>query len=220
MEINKLVLHSQGPLAQKVFYHDLLGMKVNTQSDSEVSLQAGTTELVFRLNEDKTLYHYCFLIPEGRLKEAILFMRTRKVNLLKYEDEVIVNFPTGRSIYFYDADGHIAEFIERPSLNIKDDKSFSMDSIVKINEIGVPDKDPDSFGRRLISSFGIKILDPPIWREDFCWVGDFNGVFIVPKIGRHWIPTQDPAVLNDFEVEFSTTKGRFTKRINNNQFFD
>lgn len=217
MEIRRLVLYSKDVNEQLHFYHHILGMDLIKASEDEVCLQAGSTELVFQNHPLEFLYHYCFLIPNGKLEEAMDFLKQREISLLLHEGSDIINFTTGRSIYFYDPDGNIAEFIERPSLGIKSQEPFSISSVQKVNEIGLPHKDPLEFTKYLLETFDIEMVEPQILREDFCWVGDYNGVFIVSKIGRKWIPTDHPCMMNDFEIEFTTHGQAYSFKIKNNE---
>ena len=204
MEIQKLVLYSNDINEQLHLYHHVLGMKLVFATDEEIGLQAGSTQFIFRQRENEFLYHYCFLIPNKKIEEAMVFLKDKGIELLTYKGEQIVHFTSGRSVYFYDADGHIAEFIERPSLGYESGEPFSFDSVLKVNEIGMPVENPLEVKDKLIEKYNIDLSKPEVLRADFCWVGDYNGVLLVPKIGRDWVPTEHPATMNDFEIEFAS----------------
>ena len=74
--------------------------------------------------------------------------------------------------------------------------------MVKLNEIGLPVQNPLAISKTLIEEYGIQPIEPSIMREDFCWVGDYNGVLIVPKIGRNWLPTTIKCTANNFSVAY------------------
>lgn len=105
-------------------------------------------------------------------------------------------------IYFFDKDGNIAEFIERPRLGFESDDAFSINQILRINEIGLPVEKPLEYSKILIEKFNLTLSDLDNFGDFFCWTGDHEGVFIVVKKGRNWKPTQLPAEVNDFEIEF------------------
>lgn len=217
MEIKQLKLYSKDINEQLHFYHHVLALQLIRADENKVELQAGSTKLVFEHSRSEFLYHYCFLIPNGKLEEAMSFLEEKEIGLLPYKGSDIINFPTGRSIYFYDPDGNIAEFIERPSLRIESDETFSADSILKLNEIGMPHDNPLELSRQLIEKYKIQLSEPEILRSDFCWVGDYHGVLIVPEIGRNWIPTNLPAIMNDFEIEFESNEKTYKLNVVNNE---
>ena len=200
MEIKKLQLHSKNITKQLHFFKNVLGFEAEKLSEDEILIHTGLTALHFKSANSNYVYHYAFLIPTGTLQSAIDFLEKKEIELLQYEGKKVIDFTSGQAIYFYDADGNIGEFIERPSLGISSDQSFSIDQVVKLNEIGLPAQDPLSMAKRLTSKYGIQPVEPQIMREDFCWVGDYNGVIIVPKSGRHWLPTTIPCTSNNLSI--------------------
>jgi len=200
MEIKKLFLHSKDVTKQFHFFKNILGFKVEQISTDEILLHSGQNQVHFKNSEADYIYHYAFLIPTGTLHSAIDFLEKKEIELLRYEGKKIIDFTSGQAIYFYDADGNIGEFIERPSLGISSNRPFSIDQVVRLNEIGLPAKNPLAISKTLIEEYGIQPIEPSIMREDFCWVGDYKGVLIVPKVGRNWMPTTIPSTLNNFSV--------------------
>ena len=87
-------------------------------------------------------------------------------------------------------------------LNYTTDDEFSMNSIAKVNEIGLAVSNPSKTARRLMNEFGINPIQNAPMKEDFCWLGDHNGAIIVSKEGRHWLPTQIPGSFNDFNITY------------------
>lgn len=221
MEIRKLKLYSKDITAQFNFYKNILGFEVEFFEKNKISISAGSTQLIFE--EDKMsncIYHFAFLIPNQRLEEAIDFLGKKGIELLKRDGEKIIYFGTkenhtGRAIYFFDEDGNIAEFIERASLNFESKSNFNINQIIKINEIGMPVDHPMEVSRKLINQFKIQLIDLHHLNDIFCWVGDFNGVFIVVKNGRNWLPTKLAALSNDFEVEFESSDETYQMEFKN-----
>ena len=211
MELNKLELFSKDIAAQFYFYKNILGFDVEFKNENQISFQAGQTELIFEEDPNcNFIYHFAFLIPNKKMEEAIPFLEAKGIELLQRNGEKIIYFGTkekytGRAIYFFDEDGNIGEFIERPSLGFTADKNFNLKQVIKINEIGIPVDDPISFSQQLISKYKIQLIDPNYLTENFCWVGDYNGVFIVVKNGRNWLPTELAASSNDCHVAFKSS---------------
>ena len=221
MELRKLKLYSKDISSQFNFYKNVLGFEVDYLEKNKISISAGTTQLI--LEEEKKsnfIYHFAFLIPNQKLEQAIDFLEKKGLELLQRDGEKIIYFGTkenhtGRAIYFFDEDGNIAEFIERASLNIEVEGDFNIQQIIKINEIGMPVDDPMEVSRQLINQYKIQLIDLHHLNDSFCWVGDYNGVFIVVKNGRNWLPTKLAAQSNDFWVEFESSEEVYEMEFKN-----
>ncbi|MEM8887741.1 MAG: hypothetical protein AAGD28_07120 [Bacteroidota bacterium] len=202
MKIQRLRLYASHLPALFEFYHDRLGFEEISLSENELRIKAGDTELIFEKHSEGFVYHFAFLIPHAQIPATIRYLENRKIDLLPYQGKQVIDFTTGKAIYFYDPAGNIVEFIDRPDLKISADGLFSTDQIIRLNEIGMPVGNPLLVSRNLRERYKIKLIQPEILRENFCWIGDYEGVFIVVKEGRHWLPTTIPSIYNDFEVEF------------------
>lgn len=201
---------------QREFYQEILGFHVSTQIASELSVQAGTTSLVFSKQiRAPDLYHFCFLIPTGSLESAIDFLDSRDIVILPFHGEKIVHFDTGKSVYFFDPDGNIAEFIERPLLSYPQKNSFNINDIICVNEIGNPVSNPLETSHILMTKHGVRPINPEKWTDKFCWVGDHEGAIIVVKEGRHWMPTEIPGVLNDIELDYTGNEKTYHLKVEN-----
>lgn len=215
MELHQLKLYSKDISAQYDFYKNVLGFEATFFDKNKLSISAGATQLIFEEQKKSNfIYHFAFLIPNQKLDQAILFLEKKGIELLKRDGEKIIYFGTkenhtGRAIYFYDEDGNIAEFIERASLNFEVEGEFNIHQIIKINEIGMPVDDPMEMSRQLINQFNIQLIDLHHLNDIFCWVGNYDGVFIVVKNGRNWLPTKLAAQSNDFWVEFESSDQRY-----------
>ena len=216
MEILTLKLSSKNLNKQKAFYKHL-GFHIDQSQPDKFQIQAGQTALQFQSSDQVFNYHFAFLIPTGQLEKAIHYLQQKEIPLLSFEGNNVIDFGTGRAIYFFDEDQNIVEFIERPSLNISNNNVFDIHQIVKINEIGIPTTDTLQLAQELIDRFNIQLAEPSIMREDFRWIGDYNGVFLVTKVGRHWLPTDIECKINDFEIEFESMNGHFTVNYVNGQ---
>lgn len=218
MEILELALPSTNIDAQNRLFSKTLGFPVERISNREIAVACGQTTLRFFSAKQQFLFHYCFLIPPGCLSSLIAFLDRRQFEPLLYSGERTVDFGNGRSVYFWDADGNIAEFIERPSLDFKERTEFSISEVICLNEIGIPSRNPMAFAQQLIAEFGIQPMAGAIWREAFVWCGDFRGVFLIPKLGRSWMPTNKPAEYNPLRVKFRTAEGVFDIRFDQESF--
>lgn len=218
MEILELTLPSTNIEAQHHLFSQSLGFQVERISDDQIAVNCGQTKLRFEESPEPSVFHYCFLVPPGCLPSLIAFLDQRDFVPLRYEGERIVDFGNGKSVYFFDSDGNIAEFIERPSLGVNPKVEFSIADVICVNEIGIPAKNPIEYAQRLIREFGVQPMTDAIWREDFVWCGDFRGVFLIPKLGRNWMPTDKPAEYNPLRVKFRTAGGVFDIRFDRESF--
>lgn len=203
MQFEKLTIATKNALRQGRFYIELLGFPSLKSNSEELIIQAGATQLRFSSAETHPVYHFAFLIPTGSLEASIDFVESKGIELLPLHGDKIIHFDSDRSIYFYDPDENIAEFIERPKLNYPGKETFNISDVIRINEIGHPVSHALNVSDELISNHGIRPINPKAFRENFCWVGDHEGAIIVVEKGRHWLPTEIPSEYNDFELEYS-----------------
>ena len=129
------------------------------------------------------------------------------MEILPYENEEIVNFPAwnAKSIYFYDADKNIVEFIARRNLNLNSKNSFSGKSLLHISEIGFPTNDVPKLFNKLNKEYALEKYDCDLIK--FCAVGDEYGLFIVVNYNlKKWLPTKDEVLPFPFEIRFDNIK--------------
>ncbi len=200
MEIQELKIFSQNINEQESFYSDVLGFDCIRTSASTLEVITKENKLIFEKSDTMSYYHFAFLIPPKSLESAIAYIEDRSIELLRLRNDKVIYFDSGKAIYFYDKDANIVEFIERPTLKYRSQNTFSANSIIKVNEIGLPVKNPLQAAERLVHEFNVEPLDEIGFNDVFCWVGDYNGVIIVVKEGRNWLPTNRPAIRNDFSI--------------------
>jgi hypothetical protein len=90
-------------------------------------------------------------------------------------------------VYFKDAAGNVLEFIARHELKNAVTGDFNGSPILNVSEIGLASEDVISLARDLCSVLNVSVFrqEP---NETFTPVGDDNGLFILPVMGRMWIP--------------------------------
>ncbi len=209
MKIARLDIKTKDLWKQHEFYSKTLGLKTYKSSGNSFEVQTGSS--ILKLTEDPsfTPYHIAFHIPSAIEKEALQWVKQR-VEILKNDKKEIVDFSAwnAMSLYFYDADKNIMEFISRKDLYLPDTKIFSEYSILAIAEIGLATADiPDKF-QILNRKCGLEKFDGNF--ENFCAVGDDEGLIItIDKDKKNWFPTNDEAFVSDFELIFSHENKRF-----------
>jgi len=204
MKIRKLKLYTDSLNLEKKFYSETLGFKIINEDSFSFTLEIGWSELTFAKSEKNYKYHYCFLIPSNKLKQALLWMEKRVAIIDIENGRKIEHFESwnAESFYFYDASGNIAEFIVRYDLNNNTDNDFSISDVICLNEFGMPTSDVKSANDKLQEKFGTKF-----------WKGNFNrfgtngsqeGLFLLPnyKAKKIWFPTSVKIKPQPFEIQF------------------
>ena len=220
VKIQKLRLYAKELSALFDFYHRRLGFQEVYLQPEQLQIKSGDTALSFDFHPQGFVYHFAFLIPQGHIPEAIQYLTERKIDLLLYKGKEVIDFGTGKAIYFHDPAGNIVEFIDRPDLGFRPSQAFSPNQVLRLNEIGMPVDNPLEVSEELRNTYKVQLVQPEILQENFCWIGDYEGVFIVVKEGRHWLPTSVPSVYNDFEVEFVEADQRYTFRFEGGEIVD
>lgn len=220
MEIRELKIFSNKISEQEDFYKNVLGFHCDRITESILEIHTGSSKLILEKSIKKFFYHFAFLIPTGTINSAIDFLELKSIQLLPLKRKKVIHFDTANSIYFYDKDGNIVEFIERSSLNYPTSSGFSIDSIIKLNEIGLPVSNPKEVSERLVSEFGIKPMKNAPSNDIFCWIGDYNGAIIVVKEGRNWLPTKKAGIINNFSISYMDQGKDYKLSFVNNEIKD
>lgn len=198
MKIKVLTLYTTQIEAQKKFYSDTLGLKILQANEREISFKIGDSILRFIYSTKSKPYHFAFNIPPNKVKKALKWLKHR-VEIQKDRDTEIVDFPAwnAESIYFYDPDKNILEFIARKDLDNKNSDPFSPQDLLEISEIGLATNDFKGKFDFLISEVGVAKYGGG--KEVFCALGSETGLFILIDLSRKdWFPTNDKAFAADF----------------------
>lgn len=201
MQIAELKIFTNKLASQKNFYCDVLGLKLESKDDESFSVFFGFSKLTFIENTTigNPYYHFAVNIPENKLYEVIDWLKVKNVQLIKYESSDIVDFPNwnAHSVYFYDAQGNIVEFIARHNLLNKSEIPFEPSQMLCISEAGMPVNNVGLFCKLLEEKLGENLW----WGNynTFAAMGDENGLFIVVTTNRSWFPTNRPS--NPFPLE-------------------
>ncbi len=211
MKIEFLKLFTSRIEEQLEFYNKVLHLPVKRTSDSFFQVEVGYSHIEFVQKESATPYHLALHIPAQQEVQALEWLQNR-VSVLKSENQEILDFPAwnARSVYFYDADKNIVEFISRKDFFEPAAENFSEESILGISEIGVATENVEEQFRFLNDNFGLQKFSGDY--ERFCATGDDEGLFIIiNKSIKDWIPTGDKAFASPFEIKFSVEQA--TSRV-------
>jgi catechol-2,3-dioxygenase len=202
MKITRLEINCRDVLEQQKFYKEILGLEVIKATATYFELQIGYSVLVFQESDNFTPYHIAFHVPD-KVEEIAVKWLEKRVSILKFEDLEIVDFKgwDAKSIYFYDSDNNIMEFISRRNFNGETTEGFSEKSILGISEIGLSTDDIESKFQFLKENCELIIFDGSF--DKFCAIGDDQGLLITINSNlKSWFPTGDKAYNSSFNLNF------------------
>lgn len=191
MKIKEIILLSDDLNETSRFYSELMGFKISESSTSRITFKAGSSQLTFlSTNNQNCIYHFAFDIPHNKLDEALQWL-SAKVDLIEFEGRNIIDFPAwnAKSLYFYDNNGNVLEFIARFENENESHHSFEGSSIVSISEIAFVTENVEKLAKDLIQTHGLTYYFRQLQREDFSVIGDDNGLIIIVSSTRNWFPT-------------------------------
>lgn len=205
MKIKEIILLSDDLSETSRFYSELMGFTISESTTSKITFKVGSSQLTFLHTNDHCIYHFAFDIPHNKLDEAIQWLSDR-VDLIEFQGENTIDFPNwnAKSLYFYDNNGNILEFIARFENKNESYHSFDSSSIVSISEIAFVTEDVEKLAKDLIQTHGLTYYFRQIQREDFSVIGDDNGLIIIVKSTRNWFPT--PINVEKFPVKVTIEK--------------
>uniref|UniRef100_A0AC34GWI0 VOC domain-containing protein n=1 Tax=Panagrolaimus sp. ES5 TaxID=591445 RepID=A0AC34GWI0_9BILA len=199
MKFKIIRLATKNILLQRQFYVEKLGLKLLNDDQKLFSVKAGETVLEIEENKDLKkigYYHFCFNIFPSLLEDAAeKFLPSRGIPLVTNGKDQYTEHKdwNAKSVYFYDADENILEFIARYNLKNEfstNDTSFDIDKhLINISEIGIAVENTQNLVEKLQQNMEVKV-----WRDygdAFKAIGDENGLILATKLDRPWIPTTD-----------------------------
>ncbi|WP_299890011.1 VOC family protein [uncultured Lacinutrix sp.] len=201
MIIREIILFTNNLQAQRQFYKTVLNFIIIEDNATHVSFKTGNSILTFQYNETIKPSHLAFNIPSDSIYHALNWLKKR-VKIIDYEGEDITDFKAwnAKSIYFYDADNNIMEFIAREAITIKNNENFTADSIVSISEMAIAVDNIEVIYNQINAIKSISIFDGNFDR--FCALGNSEGLFIlIDKNKKKWYPTMTEAFTSDFIIK-------------------
>jgi catechol-2,3-dioxygenase len=217
MKIKKLQLYTSNVKEQLRFYRDTLNLEVQNFAEDSFEVYVGFSNLKFQQKEGATAYHIAFHIPDKQHEIALAWVKER-VPILRGNGQEIVDFSAwnAKSIYFYDADENIVEFISRKNLNKPESALFSAKSILGISEVGLATNNIQEKLNFLKQETGLEKYDGNL--ENFCAIGDDDGLLItINKELKYWFPTNDKAHSSEFKITFDHEEKAFSLIFENNR---
>jgi catechol-2,3-dioxygenase len=216
MEITKLQLYTNQLQELKIFYVMVLGFELQNENEAAFTVKAGSSLLEFRWNHPNEntnpSYHFAFNIPANQIEDAQRWLYSRSVPLLRHEDDDILDFPhwNAKALYFLDPSNNIVEFIARQDLNNDSHAPFSAQSICSVSEIGLPVPNLPSMHEQVKQKLNLPIYSSVGNTTNFCPMGTPEGLFIIVRTERTWLPTE---LINGVYPTIVTIKGEQKNEI-------
>ncbi len=191
MQIQELRLFTHNLDQQRDFYTRVLELPLSSTHDHHFALTIGASSLVFTSTAQAIplSYHFAFNIPEHQFAEAKQWLAARVPLLTEPSgaDELYFAEWDAHAVYFADPDGNIGELIARHTLAHPHRQAFTSASLLRVSEIGLVVDDVAAFVQLIRTTVGSPVYRGPI-NELFTPVGDEQGLLIVVKRGRLWLP--------------------------------
>ena len=210
MEIKEVTLFTHNLIAVRNFYSNELELELLEHSGSELCYKAGASQLRFKsITGCKPYYHLAFNIPPKLLEEALKWLKGH-AQLIAWQGKELIDFPNwnARSLYFYDPVGNILEFIARQDLPANSRLDFDRDCILNISEIGIVNDPVFELQKKLENEYGVPVFARQTPNNEFCPMGDDNGLLIVVTAHRNWFPTAVPCKPFPLQVTFTVDNGQ------------
>lgn len=217
MRIVALEIKSGDVAKQLKFYRDVLGLEITNYSEEAFDAVVGYTLIRFIYSEKATPYHIAIHIPDSQEEKALEWVQER-VPVLRNNNEEIIDFSNwnARSVYFYDADRNIVEFISRRNLHRPSSAIFTEKSLLGVAEVGLATADIAQKFKFLQEYCELEVFDGNF--EKFCAIGDKEGLLItIDKNLKDWFPTGDKAYISDFKIRFSHKEKDYGINFENDQ---
>jgi catechol-2,3-dioxygenase len=213
MKIKEIILLSDDLSETSRFYSELMGFTISESTTSKITFKVGRSQLTFLHTNNHCIYHFAFDIPHNKLDEVIQWLSAR-VDLIEFQGSNVIDFPNwnAKSLYFYDNNGNILEFIARFENKNESYHSFDSSNIVSISEIAFVTENVEKLAKNLIQTHSLTYYFRQVQREDFSVIGDDDGLIIIVDSARNWFPT--PIKVEKFPVKVTIEKNGNSFELN------
>ncbi|MFB9080813.1 VOC family protein [Flavobacterium procerum] len=203
MKIDQIQIKTNDIQKTKAFYQNVFGLTILENDQKSITFQAGASILKFVEDQNfNSIYHFAFNIPANQLEKAIEWCKDT-IELIILEDKsVVTHFENwnAHSVYFFDHNGNLLEFIARHDLNNTKIGEFNTASILNISEIGIVTESPLELGNQLVKEHGLHFFSQNTNTEKFSAIGNHDGLLILVQPKRNWYPTQIQSESNPVKI--------------------
>jgi len=193
MRLRHVALSTADPDALRPFYAETLGLPVSDTAEGFV-VAVGASAIEFRQAPADTTptYHVAFSVPGGSVDAAGAWLDAR-TDLLADDGRTQFRYDYlgATAVYAADPAGNVLELLARDGRSESTGSSeFGPGSLLDVGEIGIVVDDVPGAAAALAELFDVEGSPS----DDFAYLGDRNGAFVLAAPGREWFPTKQPAV--------------------------
>jgi catechol 2,3-dioxygenase-like lactoylglutathione lyase family enzyme len=191
MRLRSVTLATADPDALRPFYAEMLGLPVSDTAEGFV-VAVGASAVEFRRATADTAptYHVAFSVPGDSADAAARWLDAR-ADLLADDGRTQFRYEylDATAVYAADPAGNVLELLARDGRGSNDGGEFGPDSLLDVGEIGVVVDDVPGVAAALADVFDVGGSPD----DDFAYLGDEDGAFVLAAPGRAWFPTDRPA---------------------------
>jgi catechol 2,3-dioxygenase-like lactoylglutathione lyase family enzyme len=173
------------------FFAEVLEVPVRREHD-RTDLTIGSSTLILTGGEKRTgVHHLAFDIPPAGFEAHRAWLEAKLPLLSSADGTTEFEGPPGwnsRSIYFSGPDQMVLEIIARRE---RARPSAGVPELISISEVGVAVTDPVAIAQAVHAETGAGVLGSS--SPEFVPLGDHDGLLILVKDGRAWLPRFDVA---------------------------
>ncbi|MFW5948739.1 MAG: VOC family protein [Halolamina sp.] len=194
MRLRQVTLAAADPAALRPFYAEALGLPVTDTAEGFV-VAVGTSALEFRAaDRGDPFYHVALSVPGG-IDAATDWLRGRSDILTNDgREQFRYDFVDADAVYTTDPAENVLELLARDGR--EGPEEFGPGSLLDVAEVGVVTSDVRWAAERLERTFGLQSSPT----EEFAYVGDAAGAFVLAAPGRPWFPTDRGAEIAPLSV--------------------
>jgi catechol 2,3-dioxygenase-like lactoylglutathione lyase family enzyme len=205
MTIRQIELLSPDLEAAREFYGEIFGLKEEIVPGEALSFNVGNSILSFKESPKglNPFYHLAFQIPPNLFEDAYAWI-DKRCEILPYSPSSVIADFTGwnaKAFYFHDNQQNILEFISHFDHNDSSELVFTPQVIKDVHEIGIVTDNVEEFCDELNRKSQIPYFHKGPRQKEFIVMGDSEGMLIVTRQNRGWLPTLRPA--EKYPVELS-----------------
>jgi hypothetical protein len=206
MKLLEIEILSNNLINTEKFYSKVFDFELELKSDEILTYKIGQSKLIFKKSKIKNpIYHFAFEIPQNVFEESIKWI-SNKVTLIKVKDNsVVAEFEdwNAKSIYFFDNNKNILEFITRFDNEKSNEPKFDKNQIINISEIAFVTQNVSSLAKQILKKYNLDYFTKQIQTDIFSVIGGNDGLFILVAENRNWYPTNLSAKKYPIKVKIS-----------------
>jgi catechol-2,3-dioxygenase len=196
MKILSVELQTDDLTGTQQFYSEILGLDLLVATGAEIRFKVGRSELVFtKAAEAHPYYHFAFEVPNNQLDDVADWLESSVEWIRQPDGGLVADFKAwnAKSIYCYDNNHNIVEFIARFDNATDRDRAYDSSRMLWISEVGLVAPDVAALAADIHAHTGLGAFTKQAPAPEFTALGNDEVLLILSSDKRSWFPTQYPA---------------------------